>query len=183
MKSLTIVVTALLLLGEIGVADDLAKPAAKAESKELTLGKERLKECRKLFADGKEDDAINLARESLKIFVAPFPNLRHVGIGVIDAEKYRIEIHINTSDAERADPKPPITRPYSFLVYSKGKEPKLLYALDFEHGHDDGKLASAALGRMHNGHVNHGMVEITAKFAEVKKQALQIINSGIETKD
>ncbi len=58
-----------------------------------------------------------------------------------------------------------------------------LYALDFEHGHDDGKLASADLGRMHREHINYGMVTIDAKFSEVKAWALEVIKSGIETKN
>ena len=135
------------------------------------------------FADGKEDEAMALAQKSVDIFVAPYPELENVGIGVIDNEKYRIVVHINTYRDERADPKPPITRPYSFLVYSKEEEPKFLYALDFEHGHDDGKLATAALGRMLNGHINYGIFDIAAKFSEVKKRALKIIASGIEAKD
>lgn len=178
-----IIITALLAFSGVAFADEKSKPAVSEESKELKLGKERLQECRKHFAEGKENEAMELAQQSLEIFVAPYPELRNLGIGVIDTEEYRIEVHVNTSEAERADPKPPITRPYSFVVYSKGDEPKFLYSLDFEHGHDDGKLASAALGRMHGGHINYGMVKTDAKFSEVKARALEVIKSSIETKD
>lgn len=183
MKTITIISVCLLISAGFGLADEPTQSAETVESKGLKLGKARLEECRKLFTEGNEDEAMKLANESIDVFVAPSPKLRNVGIGVINTEKYRIEVHINTSEAERAASKPPITRPYSFLVYSRGEKPKFLYALDFEHGHDDGKLASAALGRMRNGHINYGILDVSSKFSDVKKRALEIIKSEIETKD
>ena len=171
----------LLLASGSAPANEDPEPEENNESPEMQAGMKRLLKCRKLFADGKEDEAMVLAQKSLDILVAPYPDLRNVGIGIVASDKYRIVVHVNTSEAERANPKPPITRPYSFHVYTKEEEPEFLYVLDFEHGHDDGKLASAALGRSHQGHINYGMIQIDAGFSQVKKRALEIIHSGIES--
>jgi hypothetical protein len=178
---LTLLVTVLAVLTTTHVLADEKKapsttPPAAEESPELKKGKERLEECRNLFRDGKQNEAIKLAIESTDIFVAPHPQLSWIDVGAIETEKYRVVIHVNTTEDERAKVKMNIVRPYTFCVFPKEPGGKLLYAIDYEHGYDEGVLKSAALGRYSGGsHLNYGMMDTKSDFTAVRDAALKLI--------
>ena len=155
--------------------------APKQDSPELRKGKERLEECRKLFREGKQNEAIKLATESVDVFVAPYPQLRWIDVGSLETEKYRVVIHVNTTEDERANPRKFIVRPYTFCVFPKEPDGKLLGVIDFEFGYNEkGVLESAALGRYTGGsHLNYGMIDIKADFGTVREAALELIKKDV----
>src|SRR5687767_8583028 len=95
----TLLASLLLLSSSLLLADDKpaspTKPEAPAESPELKKGRERLEECRKLFQEGKQNEAIQLATESVDIFVAPYLQLQWIDVGAFETDKYRVVIHVN----------------------------------------------------------------------------------------
>lgn len=142
----------------------------------VASGRARLEQCRRLFSSGRENEALELGLKSIDIFIAPYPELRRIDIGHIITQHHLIVVYLNTTEDERRTPEFPITRPYSFFVYTKEKEPLLLWKLDFEHGFKDGKLVSAAIGReVTNRHINYGLINVRAKFSDVKKRVLEVI--------
>lgn len=170
----------MLLISPLALAEDKAvpKPEAPAESPELKKGRERLEECRKLFREGKENEAIKLASESMDIFVAPYPQLQWIDVGAIETDKYRVVIHVNTTEDERAKVKKFIVRPYTFCVFPKEPGAELLYVIDFEQGYDEGVLKSAALGRNADStHFNLGMLDTNSSFTAVRDVALKMIKA------
>ncbi len=180
----TLPILALAFLTSTGLAEEKksepAKTAEVEDSPELRKGKERLEECRKLFREGKQNEAIKLAIESIDIFVAPFPQLRWVDVGAIETGKYRVVIHVNTTEDERAKKKEYIVRPYTFCVFPKEPEAKLLYVIDYEHGYSEGVLQTAALGRYSGGsHHNYGMIDPKADFTTVRDAALALVKKDI----
>lgn len=176
-----ILLPALLLLTTAILADERKSTPqsapAKEESPELKKGQERVNECRRLFRDGKQNEAMKLAMDSIDIFVAPCPELRWIEIGTIETDKYRVVIHVNTTDDERAKVRKYIVRPYTFCVFPKEPEGKLIGVIDFEHGYNEkGGLESAALGRYSGGsHLNYGMIDTKADFTKVRDAALELI--------
>lgn len=153
------------------------------DSKELKAGLERLDKCRTLFADGKTDEAMELALQSIDIFVAAAPEAETLTIAAWETEKYLVDVVINLGEKERKKPDMGISRPYSFLVQTKAEKPKFLYFLDFEHGYSGGKPHTAALGRMVDiVHINHGMFKTTAKYSEVEGAAMKLIQTGLESR-
>jgi hypothetical protein len=180
-----ILLTVLLMMAASSYADDekTAPPvtSTKEDSPELKKGKERLQECRKLFSEGKQDEAIKLAINSIDVFVAPYPQLRWIDIGVIETEKYRVIIHVNTTEDERASVKKYIVRPYTFCVFPKEQDSKLIGVIDFEHGYDEkGVLETAALGRYTDGsHLNYGIIDTKSNFTTVRDRALELIKKDI----
>lgn len=104
--------------------------------------------CRALFADGKEQEAIDHAAVTLEKFIKAKNDLAWIGIGSIKTEKHRIDVHYNMGRKERAEKKDGIVRPYSFRVWSTGDTPELVHILDFEIGYSDGEALTAAIGEM-----------------------------------
>lgn len=143
----------------------------------LATATARLDECRQLFSSGKEDEALELAQASVAMFTAPYPKLKRIDIGHIKTPRNLIVVYLNTTEDERRVPKPPISLPYSFFVYTNDEKPAFLYRLDFEHAFDDGMLVSAAIGQgVTNRHINYGLIATDTKFSDVKKRVLELID-------
>ncbi|MEZ6133814.1 MAG: hypothetical protein R3C53_02780 [Pirellulaceae bacterium] len=133
--------------------------------------------CRALFADGKEQEAIDHASIALAKFIKADNDLAWIGVGSIKTKQHRIYVHFNMGPKERAERKDGIVRPYSFRVWETGDEPDLVHVLDFEMGYSDGKVATAAIGEMtHQGHANYGIIDPKSDFAAVKKKVLEILS-------
>jgi hypothetical protein len=133
--------------------------------------------CRALFADGKEQEAINHAAITLGKFIQAKNDLAWLGIGSIKTERYRIDVHYNMGPKERAESKDGIVRPYSFRVWDAGDDPGLVHILDFELGYSEGKVVTAAIGEMtRQGHANYGVIDPKSDFATVKKKVLEILS-------
>lgn len=133
------------------------------------------RKCQALFAQGKEQAAIDHARVTMQKFIAAKNDLAWMMLGSIKTETQRIDVHFNMGRKERASKKDGIVRPYSFRVWSKDGE-KLIRIIDFEQGWFDGELSTTALGAMQgSGHVNFGMLENTCDFATVRAKVLEIV--------
>ena len=97
-------------------------------------------------------------------------------LGSISTDDYKIDVHFNMEDRERADKKEGIVRPLSFRVWTKDDEPKLLRILDFELAYFEGELMSAAIGeKVEDGHANLGIVDPKSDFDTIKKRVLEIV--------
>jgi hypothetical protein len=134
------------------------------------------RKCQALFATGKEQEALDHAAVALAKFKAAGNNLAWMGLGSFTTEKYRVDVHYNMGQRERAEKKDGIVRPYSFRVWTRDTDPKLVRILDFELGYFGGELLTAAVGEMTGtGHANFGIVDPKSEFAKIKKKVLEII--------
>ena len=134
------------------------------------------RKCQALFAKGKEQGAVDHAAVALAKFKAAGNNLSWMLLGWIKTNGYKIDVHYNMSEHERAEKRDLIVRPYSFRVWTTNTEPKLVRILDFELAYLDGNLLSAAIGEeTRNGHANFGIVDPKSDFATIKKKVLEII--------
>ncbi|CAD72549.1 MAG TPA: hypothetical protein DDX19_06795 [Rhodopirellula baltica] len=137
----------------------------------------RYGKCRALFADGKEQEAIDHASITMAKFIKAEKDLAWIGLGSIETKQHRIDVHFNMGPKERAERKDGIVRPYSFRVWEKGDNPDLVHVLDFELGYSNGKVATAAIGEMTSqGHGNYGIIDPQSDFAAVKKEVLEILS-------
>ena len=133
------------------------------------------RKCQALFAQGKEQAAIDHASGTMQKFIAAKDDLAWMLLGSIRTETQRIDVHFNMGRKERAEKKDGIVRPYSFRVWSKDGD-KLIRIVDFEQGWFDGKQLTTALGAMQDrGHVNYGILENTCDFATVRAKVLEIV--------
>ena len=98
------------------------------------------KKCRALFAIGKEQEAIDHAAVALSKFKGAKEELAWMLIGSIMTDDYKIDVHYNMGDRERADKKEGIVKPFSFRVWTKDDESKLVRILDFELAYFEGCL-------------------------------------------
>ena len=134
------------------------------------------RKCQALFAAGKEQEAIDHAGVALEKFKAANTSLAWMLLGSITTKRYKIDVHFNMGAKERAEKKSGIVRPYSFRVWSKGKDSELVRVIDFEHAYMDGKILSAAVGESTGrGHLNFGVLDPKSDFATVKKKVLKIL--------
>jgi len=155
--------------------DDLGKIEAELESKPNSPML-HYKKCQVLFALGKEQEAIDHAVVTLSKFKKAKEDLAWMLIGSIMTDDYKIDVHYNMGERERAEKKEGIVRPYSFRVWSKDTDTELIRILDFELAYFEGELMSAAIGEMNkDGHVNLGIVDPKSDFDTIKKKVLQIV--------
>jgi hypothetical protein len=147
--------------------------ALKSESNDPML---HYKKCKALFAMGKEQEAINHAAVALTKFDKANDDLAWMWLGSFTTDKYRFDVHYNMGERERAKKKDGIVRPYSFRVWTKDKEAKLVRILDFELAYSEGELMTAAVGEeTEDGHTNFGIVDPKSDFDTIKKKALAIM--------
>ncbi len=133
--------------------------------------------CVALFADGKEQEAIDHGSIALAKFIKANNDLVWIRLGSIVTKQHRIDVHFNMGPKERATLKDGIVRPYSFRVWETGDAPKLVHVLDFEIAYFKGKVLTAAVGEMtRHGHANYGIVDPKSDFATVKKKVLEILS-------
>lgn len=160
-------------------AAEVPKPDLVQIEKEIQANPENptlhYRKCQALFAQGKEQAAIDHAGITLQKFIAAKEELAWMKLGSIKTETLRIDVHFNMGPKERAIKKNGIVRPYSFRIWSRDGE-KLIRVLDFEQGWFDGKHMTTALGEMegHN-HENYGILENTCDFATVRAKVLEIV--------
>jgi len=134
------------------------------------------RKCQALFADGKEQEAIDHGAVALSKFKLAKKDLAWIGLGSFKTKLYRVDVHYNMGPKERSEIKSGIVRPYSFRVWTLGDEPKLVQILDFELGYSDGKPITAAVGEMtRRGHANYGIVDPKSDYATVKKKILEVL--------
>jgi hypothetical protein len=134
------------------------------------------RKCQALFANGKEQEAVNHASIALGKFKAAKNDLAWMKLGSIKAGKLRIDVHYNMGPSERAEKKDGIVRPYGFRVWTTDAEPKLVRTLDFELGYIDGELLTAAIGESRGRrHANLGILDPKSDFATVKKKILEVV--------
>ncbi len=134
------------------------------------------RKCQALFAMGKEQAAIDHAPTALKKFKESNDGLAWLLLGSITTDHYKIDVHYNMGDRERADKKDGIVRPFSFRVWTKDDEPKLVRILDFELAYFEGELISAAIGeQVEDEHANLGIVDPKSNFDAIKKKVLEIV--------
>lgn len=134
------------------------------------------RKCQALFASGKEQEAIDYSTVALKKFKESKDDLAWMLLGSIATDDYKIDVHYNMGDRERADKKEGIVRPLSFRVWTKANEPKLVRILDFELAYFEGELISAAIGeKVEDGHANLGIVDPKSNFNAIKKRVLEIV--------
>lgn len=135
------------------------------------------RKCQALFAKGKEQEAVDHAAVALAKFKAAGNKLAWMRLGSFSTDDYRIDVHYNMGADERAEKKDGIVRPYSFRVWTKGAEPKLVRILDFELAYFQGDLLSAAVGETtREAHANFGIVEPKSDYATIKKKVLEILS-------
>jgi hypothetical protein len=135
------------------------------------------RKCQILFAEGKEQEAIDHAGIALTKFKAAGDDLAWMQLGSIRSDKYKIDVHYNMGPKERAEKKDGIVRPYSFRVWTTDVPAKLVRILNFELAYLDGDLLTAAIGQSSadRSHLNLGMVDTNSDFATVKKKILEIV--------
>ena len=134
------------------------------------------RKCQALFAKGKQQEAVDHAAVALAKFKAAGRNLAWMRLGSFTTKTHRVDVHYNMGPRERAEKKDGIVRPYSFRVWTKDTQPKLVRILDFELGCFDGKVMTAAVGETTSGaHANYGIVDPKSDFATIKKKVLEII--------
>lgn len=177
MKTLTILF-ALLALGSLAAdkplrdLDDIEAALRSAPDDPML----HYRKCQALFAKGKEQEAVEHAAVALAKFRAAGNNLAWMRLGCFTTKKYRIDVHYNMGKTERAEKKDGIVRPYSFRVWTRDADPKLVRILDFELAYSDGELLTAAVGETTGtGHANFGIVDPTSEFATIKKKVLEIM--------
>ena len=155
--------------------DDLGKIEAELKSKPNSPML-HYKKCRALFAIGKEQEAIDHAAVALSKFKEAKEELTWMLIGSIMTDDYKIDVHYNMGDRERADKKEGIVKPFSFHVWTKDDESKLVRILDFELAYFEGELMSAAIGEdVDGGHANLGIIDPKSNFDTIKKRVLKIV--------
>ena len=136
------------------------------------------RKCQALYAQGREQEAVDHAAMALQKFKVAGSNLAWLGLGTINTNQYRIEVHYNMGPGERADEKDRegIVRPLSFRVWTTNAPPRLVRTLSFELAYLDGKVISAAIGEeIGSGHANFGIVDPMIPFASLKRKVLEIL--------
>lgn len=177
MKALTLLLVILatpLLAAEEPMRDlDAIEAALKEAPNDPML---HYRKCQALFAQGKEQEAIDNAAVALAKFRAAGSPLAWMGLGSFTTDRYRIDVNYNMGTEERAEKKDGIVRPYSFRVWKKDGAPKLVRILDFELAYSDGEVLSAAIGETTGDlHANFGILDPKSDFATVKKKVLEIL--------
>lgn len=177
MKTITLLLTilALPLFADVKPPLNVAKieAALKSAPNDPML---HYKKCQALFAMGKEQEAIDHAGVALTKFKDAKNDLAWMLLGSITTDDHKIDVHYNMGERERAEKKDGIVRPYSFRIWTKNADAKLVRILDYELAYFEGELMSAAVGEMiKDGHANLGIVDPKSNFDTIKKKVLAII--------
>jgi len=135
------------------------------------------RKCQALFASGQEQAAIDHAAIAMKHFKAARKELAWMRLGTLLTDNYRIEVHYNMGPQETAEKRDGIVRPYSFRVWTKEPEPRMLRIVDFELAYSKNKVQTAALGEMQgDNHANYGTLDPKSDFATVKRKMLEVLS-------
>jgi hypothetical protein len=158
-------------------AEDLAKIEAelKAKPDDPVL---HAKKCQALFAQGKEQEAVDHGTEAMAKFKAAKNKQASILLGEIKSKSKRIEVHFNMGPDERSDKPDGIVRPLRFKILKDGEKPTVSKVLDFELGYINGEALTAAVGiTTDEGHGNYGILDPKSDFATIKKKVLEVVDA------
>lgn len=157
--------------------EDLAKIEAelKAKPNDPAL---HAKKCNALFAQGKEQEAVDYGAKAMAKFKAAKNKQASILLGEIKSKSKRIEVHFNMGPDERSDKPDGIVRPLSFKIMNEGEKPGVSKVLDFELAYINGKALTAAVGiTTKQGHGNYGILDTESDFATIKKKVLEVVDA------
>ena len=128
--------------------------------------------------NAKYEDAIKMAESTKEKFSAKGDQPAWLMLESIDCAGVRIDVHYNCGPRELNPPEFGIVKPMSFRIWSTDKSHKLLEVIDFEKGMSQGKAVTAALGQAtKRGHSNFGMLDVDAKYEDVRAKLIKLVES------